>query len=96
MFELWEQMPERRTVQEGPRSPLEQLWYLLIRLSEHWNSYRIFDWQKDVPWTYNGTEQVIGWMKMCSRTERGNNMKPGMLAGQMLASSGVDYRLCRT
>ena len=26
-------------------SPLEQLRNLLIRLSEHWPRYRIFDWQ---------------------------------------------------
>lgn len=89
LFELWKQIPERRTGQEGPRSPLEQLRNLLIRLSEHWNSYRVFDWQKDVPWTNNGTEQVIGRMKMRSRTVRGYKTEPGMLAGLMLAGSGV-------
>jgi hypothetical protein len=42
--------------------------YLLIRLSEHWESYRLFDWQPEVPWTNYGTEQAIGRMKMRSRT----------------------------
>jgi transposase-like protein len=60
LYELWKQIPECRTGQGGERSPLEQLRNLLIRLSEHWASYRVFDWQKDVPWTNNGTEQVIG------------------------------------
>ena len=67
LFELWKQIPERRTGQEGPRSALEQLRNLLIRLSEHWASYRVFDWDKDVPWTNNGTEQAIGRLKMRSR-----------------------------
>jgi hypothetical protein len=63
---------------------------LLIRLSEHWHTYRVFDWDKDVPWTNNGTEQVIGRMKMRSRTVRGYKTEPGMLAGLLLAGSGVD------
>jgi hypothetical protein len=68
---------------------VEQLRDLLIRISEHWPSYRVFDWQKDVPWTNNGTEQVIGRMKMRSRTVRGYKTKHGMLAKLMLAGSGV-------
>jgi transposase-like protein len=89
LFELWKQIPERRTGQEGPRSALEQLRNLLIRLSEHWPQYRVFDWQKDVPWTNNGTERVIGKMKMRSRTVRGYKTESGMLAGLMLAGVGV-------
>ena len=89
LFELWKQIPERRIGQEGLRSPLEQLRNLLIRMSEHWTSYRVFDWQKDVPWTNNGTEQIIGKMKVRSRTVRGYKTKSGMLAGLMLAGSGV-------
>lgn len=51
---------------QGERSPLELLRNLLIRLSEHWATYHLFDWQKDVPWTNNGTEQVIDKMKNLS------------------------------
>lgn len=90
LFELWKQIPERRTGQEGARSPLEQLRILLIRLSEHWASYRVFDWQKEVPWTNNGTEQVIGRMKVRSKTVRGYKTEDGMLTGLMLAGSGVN------
>jgi hypothetical protein len=61
----------RLAQQVDKRSPLELLRYLLICLSEHWGSYRVFDWQPEVPWTNNGTEQVIGKMKMRSRTVRG-------------------------
>jgi hypothetical protein len=86
---LWKQIPERRFGQSGARSPLELLRNLLIWMSEHWPNYRIFDYQKEVPWTNNGTEQVIGRMKARSRTVRGYKTKSGMLAGLMLAGSGV-------
>lgn len=49
----------------------------------------IFDNQKDVPWTNNGTELVIGRMKERSRTARNYKTKSGMLAGLLLAGSGV-------
>lgn len=91
LFELWKQIPERRIGQAGMRSPLEQLRYLLIRLSEHWDSYRVFDWQPDVPWTNNGTERVIGRMKMRSRTVRGYKSWQGMKTALMLTGSGLDW-----
>jgi transposase-like protein len=89
LYELWKQIPERRTGQAGERSPLEQLRYLLIRLSEHWASYRVFDWDKDVPWTNNGTEQAIGRMQMRSRTVRGYKSWPGLRAAFLLSGSGL-------
>jgi hypothetical protein len=89
LFELWKQIPERRIGLSEPLYPLQQLRNLLIRLSEHWQNYRIFDYQKDVPWTNNGTERVIGHMKMRSRTVRGYKTKSGMLSGLMVAGSGV-------
>jgi transposase-like protein len=91
LFELWKLIPEKRTGQTGDRSPLEKLRYLLIRLSEHWGSYRVFDWQKDVPWTNNGTEQAIGRMKMRARMVRGYKSWQGMEAALMLTGSGLDW-----
>jgi transposase-like protein len=91
LFELWKQIPERRVGQSGARTPLEQLRYLLIRLSEHWDSYRVFDWHKDVPWTNNGTEQAIGRMKMRSRTVRGYKSWQGMWAAFLLSGSGLTW-----
>ena len=91
LFELWKQIPERRVGQAGPRSPLEKLRNLLIRLSEHWDSYRVFDWQKDVPWTNNDTEQAIGRGKMRSRTVRGFKSFPGLQAAWLLSCSGVGW-----
>jgi len=54
-------------------------------------SFRIFDWDKDVPWTNNGTEQSIGRMNMRSRTVRGYKSWPGMWAAFMLTGSGVSW-----
>jgi transposase-like protein len=91
LFELWKQIPEKRTGQTGNLSPLGRLRYILIRMSEHWASYRVFDWQKDVPWTNNGTEQAIGRMKMRSRTVRGYKSWQGMEAAWLLIASGVAW-----
>jgi hypothetical protein len=87
LFELWKQIPEKRAGRDVPLSPLGQLRDLLIRLSEHWVHYRVFDWHREVPWTNNVTEQVIGRMKMRSRTVRGYKTPGGMLAGLMVAGT---------
>lgn len=89
LFDIWKQIPERRHGQSEERSPLEQLRYLLIRLCDHWSNYRVFCYQDDVPWTNNVTEQVIGRMKVRSRTVRGYKTKAGMLAGLMVAGSNI-------
>jgi transposase-like protein len=89
LLALYKQLPARQSAVDEPRTPLEQLRYLLIRLSEHWANYRIFDWQTDVPWTNNGSEQIIGRMKMRSRTVRGYKSKDGMLNALMVTGSGV-------
>jgi transposase-like protein len=91
LFELWKQIPERRSGQGQPLSPLSQLRYLLIRLSEHWESYRVFSWQKEVPWTNNGTEQAIGRLKMRSRTVRGYKSWQGMQAAFLLIGAGAAF-----
>jgi hypothetical protein len=89
LFELWKQIDEPRSARDEPRTPVDQMRDLLIRLSEHWESYCIFDWQLDVPWTNNATEQVIGRMKVRSRTVRGYKTQSGLLAGLMAAGSGM-------
>jgi len=90
LLELWRTIPESRQGRSGSEfSPLDQLRYLLVRLSENWARYRVFDWQPDVPWTNNLTEQVIGRMKMRARTVRGYKNWPGMKRGLMAAGVGV-------
>jgi transposase-like protein len=88
LYELWKSIPERRIGQAQPLSPLSQLRALLLRLSDHWHSYRVFDWDKNVPWTNNGTEQTIGRMKMRSRTVRAYKSWSGMSAALLLSGSG--------
>lgn len=70
-------------------TPLDQLHLLLVRLAQDWARYRVFDWHKEVPWTNNLTEQVIGRMKMRARTVRGYKTWPGMASGLMMAGVGV-------
>jgi len=88
LLELYKQLPARQSEVDQPRTSIEQLRWLLIRLSEHWANYRLFDWQTDVPWTNNGSEQVIGRMKIRSRTVRGYKSKDGMLNALMVTGSG--------
>jgi transposase-like protein len=89
LLELWKQIAEPRSGRDQPNSPVDKLRDLLIRLSNHWENYRIFDWQPEVPWTNNTTEQVIGRMKMRSRTVRGYKTEAGMPAGLLAAASGM-------
>ena len=91
LFELWKQIPGRRIGQSGPRSPLEQLRHLLIRLIENWTNYRVFDWDKEAPWSNNGAEQAIGRMKMRRCTVRGYKSWMGMQAGLLLSGMGLAF-----
>ena len=91
LLELWRQIPETRQGRHGSElSPLDQLRFLLVRLAQNWARYRVFDWQPDVPWTNNPTEQVIGKMKMRARTVRGYKNWKGMASGLMVAGVGIE------
>ena len=87
LYALWKQLPGRRSKSDQPRTPLEQLRDLLLRLSEHWHNYCTFQSEPAVPWTNNATERAIGRMKMRARTVRGYKSWPGMEAGLLLAGS---------
>lgn len=90
LLELWRQIPVTRQGRNGSESsPLDKLRFLLVRLAQDWARYRVFDWQPDVPWTNNPTEQAIGRMKMRARTVRGYKTWPGMASGLMLPGVGV-------
>jgi len=87
LYELWKLLPGRTSKPDQTRTPLEQLRDLLLRLSEHWHTYTLFQSEPAVPWTNNATEQAIGRMKMRARTVRGYKSWPGMQAGLLLAGS---------
>jgi transposase-like protein len=90
LLDLWRQLPPSHMGRVGSEyAPVDQLRSLLIRLIENWSRFRVFDWQADVPWTNNPTEQVIGKMKMRARTVRGYKNWPGMQNGLMAAGVGI-------
>jgi len=89
LYALWKQMPGRTTAPGEERTPLEKLRDLLLRLGEHWERYRLFFEDPQVPWTNNATEQVIGRMKMRSRTVRGYKTQAGMLNGLLVAGTSL-------
>jgi hypothetical protein len=59
LYALWKQVAIRRSGRHQPLKPLEELRDLLLRLSEHWQSYCTFQREPQVPWTNNLTEQAI-------------------------------------
>jgi transposase-like protein/DNA-directed RNA polymerase subunit RPC12/RpoP len=90
LLALWRKIPENRAGRSGQAlSPLDQLRHLLVRLAENWARFRVFDWQPDVPWTNNQTEQAIGRMKMRARTVRGYKTWSGMQNALFLAGTGM-------
>jgi len=90
LYALWKQVAVKRGKGNNPLTPLDQLRDLLIRLSENWGSFCAFYTDPAIPWTNNGTEQVIGRMKMRARTVRGYKTWPGMQTGLMLAATKLD------
>ena len=87
LYALWKRLPGRRSLPSQPRSALEQLRDLLLRLSEDWQNYCTFQSEPEIPWTNNSTEQAIGRMKMRARTIRGYKSWSGMQSGLMLAGT---------
>jgi hypothetical protein len=72
-------------------SPLhqEQLRDMILRLSERWERYILFVHDPGIPWTNNGTEQVIGRMKMRARSVRGYKNWQGMKSGLMVSGGNI-------
>ena len=89
LYALWKQLPGRRSKPDQPRSPMEQLRDLLLRLSHDWHKYCTFQSEPQVPWTNNATEQAIGRMKMRARTVRGYKSWQGMHSGLLLAATPI-------
>ena len=87
LYVLWKQVKAPGGRHTGQYTPIDQLRDLLIRLSETWPGFCAFYTDPAIPWTNNGTEQVIGRMKMRARTVRGYKTWPGMQTGLMLAGT---------
>jgi hypothetical protein len=89
LLDLYKQLPGHRK-QGQERTAVDELRFLLIRISEHWERYTAFFHDPGIPWTNNRTEQAIGKMKMRARTMRGYKTQAGMLNG-LLASGTALY-----
>jgi transposase-like protein len=86
LLDLYTQLPGHlKRGQE--RTALDQLRFLLIRISENWERYTAFFHDPGIPWTNNRTEQAIGRMKMRARTVRGYKTTSGMLNGLLVSST---------
>jgi hypothetical protein len=90
LYALWKQLAIRRSGCCKPLTALEQLRSLLLRLSQHWQSYCTFQHEPEIPWTNNATEQAIGHMKMRARTVRGYKSWQGMHNGLLIAGTTGD------
>jgi hypothetical protein len=90
LYALWKQIRVPRSGRGTPLTALEQLRSLLLRLSDHWQSYCTFQSEPQIPWTNNATERAIGRMKMRARTVRGYKSWQGMQTGLLLAATHLD------
>jgi transposase-like protein len=87
LYALWKQLAVRRLGGSQKLRPVDQLRALLLRLSEHWQSYCTFQHEPQVPWTNNATERAIGRMKMRARTVRGYKSWSGMHNGLFITGT---------
>jgi len=85
LYTLWKQLPGRCSKPNQARLALEQLRDLLLRLSQDWQRYCVFQAEPQIPWTNNPTERAIGRMKRRARTVRGYKSWQGMQAGLWVA-----------
>jgi transposase-like protein len=90
LYALWKQLKVRRAGTGKPLSALDQLRSLLLRLSQHWQSYCTFQYEPQVPWTNNATERAIGRMKMRARTVRGYKSWLGMHNAMLISGSSAE------
>ncbi len=87
LYALWKQITVPRSGRGKPLPAIVRLRDLLLRLSDHWQSYCTFQSEPQIPWTNNATERAIGRMKMRARTVRGYKSWLGMQTGLLLAGS---------
>jgi transposase-like protein len=86
LLRIWEALPGRTTRPDQPRTPMEKLRNLVLRLSNDWKRYIAFYDDPDIPWTNNRTEQIIGRMKSRGRRVRGYKSPSGRLHGNLVAA----------
>lgn len=88
LFALYKQLPAERKVRGARASPLYRLRQLMLRLSEHWDRYRLYQERSDVPRTNNRTEQAIGRWRTRSRSVRGFKSADGWQSAFWVCANG--------
>ncbi|MBI3913233.1 MAG: transposase [Chloroflexi bacterium] len=88
LFALYEQLPVERKRRGARASPMYRLRQLVLRLSEHWNKYRLYQERADVPRTNNRTEQAIGRWRTRSRSVRGFKSAGGLQSAFWVCANG--------
>ena len=88
LFALYEQLPAERKARGARASPLYRLRKLVLRLSEHWTKYRLYQERSDVPRTNNRTEQAIGRWRTRSRSVRGFKSASGLQSAFWVCANG--------
>jgi transposase-like protein len=88
LFALYEQLPAERKVRRARASPMYRLRQLILRLSEHWGRYRLYQERSDVPRTNNRTEQAIGRWRTRSRSVRGFKSAAGVQSAFWVCANG--------
>jgi len=85
LLRLYQQLPGN--LKQGQEwSPVDELRHLLIRLSESWGRYTTFFHDAAIPWTNNLSEQMIGKVKMRTRTIRGYKTPSGLQNGMLVSA----------
>ena len=88
LFALYEQLPAERKARRARASPMYRLRQLVLRLSEHWGRYRLYQERSDVPRTNNRTEQAIGRWRTRSRSVRGFKSAGGLQSAFWVCANG--------
>jgi hypothetical protein len=88
LFALYEELPAERKARGARASPLYRLRQLVLRLSEHWGRYRLYQERSDVPRTNNRTEQAIGRWRTRSRSVRGFKSASGLQSAFWVCANG--------
>lgn len=88
LYGLWRGIPARGKA-KGRQGGLYRLKQVILRLSERWSKYRLYLSEVGIPGTNNLTEQVVGRLKIRSKSVRGYKAWVGVEAGLFLANCGV-------
>jgi hypothetical protein len=88
LFALYEQLPAERKARSARASSLYRLRQLVLRLSEHWGKYRLYQERSHVPRTNNRTEQAIGRWRTRSRSVRGFKSATGLQSAFWVCANG--------